>query len=72
MLEFFRLQNLSRNRQVFHMPLKEFLEKNNTIGVEGVDTRALTRYIRDYGARKAIITTADAPIEQLIKKVKKV
>jgi carbamoyl-phosphate synthase small subunit len=30
-------------------------------GISGVDTRALTRSIRDYGTRKALITGADVP-----------
>ncbi|MBU1863039.1 MAG: glutamine-hydrolyzing carbamoyl-phosphate synthase small subunit, partial [Candidatus Omnitrophica bacterium] len=35
----------------------DYLKKNNIIGIEGIDTRALTRRIREHGAMKAIIST---------------
>ncbi len=34
-----------------------FLKENNKIGLYGIDTRALTKIIRDEGSMKAIITT---------------
>ncbi len=34
-----------------------FLKENNKIGIYGIDTRALTKMIRDEGSMKAIITT---------------
>lgn len=37
--------------------LDEYLKKNNIIGIEGIDTRALTRIIRDKGTMKGIIST---------------
>ncbi len=39
--------------------LQEFLVKNGITGIEGVDTRAITRRIRTKGAMKAGITTAN-------------
>ena len=36
--------------------LEELLTKNNVPGIEGVDTRALTRHIRDNGSMKAVIS----------------
>ncbi len=39
------------------MTLKEFLEEHHTLGVEGIDTRALTRKIRLAGAMKGILST---------------
>jgi len=53
------------------MPLGEYLAKNNIIGIEGVDTRALTRHIRLQGAMKAVISTEDLDDKELIKKAKK-
>lgn len=41
--------------------LGEVMESNGIPGIGGVDTRALTRSIRDYGTRKALITDADMP-----------
>lgn len=50
--------------------LAEFLKENNILGVEGVDTRALTRHIRCAGAMKGIISTEDLDGESLVKKAK--
>ena len=47
--------------------LSEILEENRIPGIEGVDTRKLTRSIRDLGSRRALITfpetTADEALE---------
>ena len=48
--------------------LKSYLEDHQILGVEGVDTRALTRYLRDTGAKKAIITTDDLSDDELIQR----
>lgn len=39
------------------MDLDGFLRQSHVVGIEGIDTRALTRIIRDMGCMKAIITT---------------
>ena len=39
--------------------LAEYLKSQDIIGVEGLDTRALTRHIRKAGAMRAILTTLD-------------
>ncbi|MEW6680113.1 MAG: carbamoyl phosphate synthase small subunit, partial [bacterium] len=49
--------------------LSNYLKKNNIIAIESIDTRALTRHIRDKGAMKAIISTIDLNIESLQKKL---
>ena len=41
--------------------LGEVMKACGIPGIGGVDTRALTRSIRDYGTRKALITGADVP-----------
>lgn len=43
------------------MSLQEWLEKNNISGIAGVDTRALTRHIRKYGAQNACIVSCQRP-----------
>ncbi|MFN3966136.1 MAG: glutamine-hydrolyzing carbamoyl-phosphate synthase small subunit [Endomicrobiia bacterium] len=48
--------------------LDEFLREHNIIGIEGIDTRMLTKHIRTSGAMKAIISTQDFNIKRLIKK----
>jgi carbamoyl-phosphate synthase small subunit len=49
--------------------LKEFLEKGKILGIEGIDTRALTKHIRTAGAMKGIIATGDKDPEELLQKV---
>jgi carbamoyl-phosphate synthase small subunit len=39
--------------------LATLLEESAVIGVEGIDTRALTRHLRDKGAMQGIISTSD-------------
>lgn len=49
--------------------LSELLEENGIPGVFGVDTRKLTRSIRDLGSRRAIITSAETPTETALEKI---
>lgn len=49
--------------------LQEFLVKNKVVGIEGVDTRAITRKIRDKGTLKAGITTEAIADADFIKQV---
>ena len=46
--------------------LGEVMQEYNIPGVYGVDTRKLTRSIRDYGSRKAYITDADTPVSEAL------
>lgn len=41
------------------MDLDGFLRQNKVLGLEGIDTRALTRALRDYGSMRGIITTTE-------------
>jgi carbamoyl-phosphate synthase small subunit len=50
--------------------LKSFLEKHGKIGIEGIDTRALTRRLRLSGAMKGIISTKTKDIDLLLGRVK--
>ncbi len=47
------------------MNLGEFLQKYNIPGVEGLDTRALTRHIRINGAMRGVISTSCHDVEEL-------
>ena len=49
--------------------LSEYLEENNIPGIYGVDTRKLTRSIREKGTRKAIITDINTTKEDALKKI---
>ena len=50
--------------------LGDYLKENQIVGIEGVDTRAITLHIRQAGALKAVISTIDFDEKSLIKKVK--
>lgn len=51
--------------------LDEYLKQHNILGVQGIDTRRLTRHIRLKGAMKAVISTVGDDIDSLIKKASK-
>ena len=50
--------------------LGDYLKENKILGIEGIDTRALTLHIRELGAMKAVISTQDQDEKSLIKKAK--
>ncbi|MCS7200299.1 MAG: glutamine-hydrolyzing carbamoyl-phosphate synthase small subunit [Caldimicrobium sp.] len=50
--------------------LADWLKEHNIIGVTGVDTRALTRHIRNFGAMKGGITTETLNPREFLEKVK--
>ncbi len=52
------------------MSLPEFLIENGVVAIEGVDTRALVRHVRDAGAQRAVLSTEDASVESLLAKVR--
>jgi len=50
--------------------LSEYLIKHHVMGLEAIDTRALTKHIRVRGAMKAILSTEDLDRNRLIEKAK--
>jgi carbamoyl-phosphate synthase small subunit len=50
--------------------LDTYLKQNKIVGIEGVDTRAITKHIRLQGAMKAVISTVDPNDKSLIKKAR--
>ncbi len=50
--------------------LSEVLDEYNIPAISGVDTRKITRIIRDEGSQKVIITDASTPTEEALKKVR--
>ncbi len=48
--------------------LHTYLEENNIIGIQGIDTRALTKHLREKGAMRAYLGTGDISPEEAIKK----
>ena len=51
--------------------LGEYLKKNKIVGIKEIDTRSLTRHIRDKGAMNGIISSNDLDIQSLDEKLKK-
>ncbi len=50
--------------------LSEVLDEYNIPGISGVDTRMITRIIRDEGSQKVIICNADVPYDEALKRVR--
>ena len=50
--------------------LEAFLEKQGIVGIQGIDTRKLTRNLRETGAKKGIISTEEHDPDRLLKKVR--
>jgi len=50
------------------MSLDEYLKNYDIPGVQGIDTRALTRHLRTRGAMKACLTTEQISVEQAVQR----
>jgi carbamoyl-phosphate synthase small subunit len=54
------------------MSLDAYLKENGIVGIQGIDTRALTRHLRDKGAQNGIISTTDPDHASLVAKARAV
>ena len=52
--------------------LADYLIKGHVLGIEDLDTRALVRHIRKFGAMRAVISTSDLDPDSLVKKAKQI
>ncbi|MBW2187184.1 MAG: glutamine-hydrolyzing carbamoyl-phosphate synthase small subunit, partial [Deltaproteobacteria bacterium] len=52
------------------MTLNEYLKINNIVGIQGIDTRALVKHIRDHGAQTGVISSTDLDVDSLVAKAK--
>lgn len=50
--------------------LDKYCAENNIVGIDGIDTRALTLHIREAGAMKAVVSTVDYDVDSLLRKVR--
>ena len=50
--------------------LDEYLKYYDVVGISDIDTRQLTRHLRDHGAQMGMITTSDEPFEVLLERLK--
>ena len=53
-----------------HAPLGEYLRENGITAIEGIDTRALTRHLREKGAQTGIISTTELDPGKLLEKAR--
>ena len=51
--------------------LPGYLARHGVVGLTGIDTRALTRHLRDKGAMRAVLATGEADAETLAAKARK-
>ena len=57
------------SRKIANGSLNEYLQKNNIVSIEGVDTRALVAHVRTKGAMNCIISSETTDIEILKRKL---
>ncbi len=50
------------------MTLDDYLKHYGIVGIQGVDTRALTRHLRDHGAQEGVISSVDLDPARLVAK----
>jgi len=48
--------------------LGQYLKAHHIVGLQGIDTRALVRHLRDYGAQQGVISTVDLVPPRLVEK----
>ncbi|WP_020676247.1 glutamine-hydrolyzing carbamoyl-phosphate synthase small subunit [Geopsychrobacter electrodiphilus] len=53
------------------MSLDAYLKAQGIVGIEGIDTRALVRHIRDHGAQTGIVSSVDLDPTSLIEKARR-
>jgi len=46
--------------------LEDYLREHGIVAIQGIDTRALTRHLRDHGAQEGIISTVEADADRLV------
>jgi carbamoyl-phosphate synthase small subunit len=54
------------------MSLPEYLNQAGVMGIEDIDTRALTRHLRVHGAQRGFISTENINPEELVKKAQSI
>ena len=51
------------------MDLESYLKQNKIIGLEGIDTRALTKVLRNHGTMKGMISLEEVSLEDVKERV---
>jgi carbamoyl-phosphate synthase small subunit len=50
--------------------LDDYLSAHGLVGIQGIDTRALTRHLRDHGAQEGVVSTEDLDPRRLVGKAR--
>ncbi|HET7876169.1 MAG TPA: glutamine-hydrolyzing carbamoyl-phosphate synthase small subunit [Methylomirabilota bacterium] len=50
--------------------LDQYLKAHGIVGIQGIDTRALTRHLRDHGAQEGIISTEETEAARLVERAR--
>lgn len=69
--EKFRVHLPRRTKSKGINSLADYLKEYKIVGIEWIDTRALTKHLRDHGSQMGIISTRDLNPESLLKKVRR-
>ncbi|MFQ5673822.1 MAG: glutamine-hydrolyzing carbamoyl-phosphate synthase small subunit [Nitrospinales bacterium] len=51
--------------------LDQFLKEHGVMGLQGIDTRALTRHIREAGAQQAVLSTQTGDANELVERARR-
>ena len=52
------------------MGLDDYLKSAGVVGIQGIDTRALTRHLRDHGAQDGIVSSTGEDVARLIERAR--
>jgi carbamoyl-phosphate synthase small subunit len=50
--------------------LDEYMRAHGIVGIQGIDTRALARHLRDRGAQEGIISTVETDVSRLVERAR--
>jgi carbamoyl-phosphate synthase small subunit len=51
--------------------LDDYMKEHDIVGIQGIDTRALTRHLRDHGAQPGVISTVEADPSRLVERARR-
>ena len=52
------------------LTLQDYMARHGVVGLQGIDTRALTRHLRDHGAQEGLISTVDLDERRLVERAR--
>ncbi len=52
------------------LTLHDYMARHGVVGIQGIDTRALTRHLRDHGAQEGLISTVDLDERRLVERAR--